>query len=140
MSTERTHGPTVATAMTVSPVVVSEDEAIAGVAELLAGYEISGLPVVDHGEHLVGVISDTDLVRLQGAAIPWTGWHGLIVRDLMTYPAQTIEEDASLDDAARLMTTLGVHRLVVVDEERAPIGVISMSDLVREIADACDDC
>ena len=38
------------------------------------------------------------------------------------------------------MTTLGVHRLVVVDEERTPIGVISMSDLVREIADACDDC
>ena len=140
MSTERTHGPTVATAMTVSPVVVSEDEAIAGVAELLAGYEISGLPVVDRGDHLVGVISDTDLVRLQGASIPWTGWHGLIVRDLMSYPAQTIEEDASLDDAARLMTTLGVHRLVVVDEERAPIGVISKSDLVREIADACDDC
>lgn len=140
MLTRRTDGPTVAMAMTVSPVVISEDEAIAGVAELLAGHDISGLPVVDRGDHLVGVISDTDLVRLQGAAIPWTGWHGLIVRDLMTYPAQTIDGDASLDDAARLMTTLGVHRLVVVDEDRAPIGVISKSDLVREIADACDDC
>jgi CBS domain-containing protein len=139
MSTERTHGPTVATAMTDSPVVVSEDEAIAGVAELLAGYEISGLPVVDGGDRLVGVISDSDLVRLQGASIPWTGWHGLLVRDLMTYPAQTIDQDASLDEAARRMTTLGVHRLVVVDGERAPIGVISKSDLVREIADACDD-
>ena len=58
----------------------------------------------------------------------------------MTYPAQTIEKDASLDDAARLMTTLGVHRLVVVDGERSPIGIILTSDLVREIADACDDC
>ncbi len=139
MSTGWTHGSTVAMAMTGSPVVVCEDQAIAGVAELLAGYEISGLPVVDRGDHLVGVISDTDLVRLQGASIPWPGWHGLIVRDLMTHPAQTIERDASLDDAARLMTALGVHRLVVVDEERAPIGVISTSDLVREIADACDD-
>ena len=139
MSTERTHGPTVAMAMTVSPVVISEDQAIAGVAELLAGYEISGLPVVDGGDRLVGVISDSDLVRLQGASIPWTGWHGLLVRDLMTYPAQTIDQDASLDEAARRMTTLGVHRLVVVDGERAPIGVISKSDLVREIADACYD-
>lgn len=140
MLTGRTDGPTVAMAMTVSPVVISEDEAIAAVAELLAGYEISGLPVVDRGDHLVGVISETDLVRLQSAAIPWTGWHGVIVRDLMTAPAQTIDGDASLDEAARLMTALGVHRLVVVDEERAPIGLISQSDLVREIADACDDC
>ena len=140
MSTERIHGPTVAMAMTVSPVVISEDQAIAGVAELLAGYEISALPVVDRGDHLVGVISATDLVRLQGAALPWTGWHGLIVRDLMTRPAQTIDGEASLDDAARLMTAMGVHRLVVVDVDRTPIGVISQGDLVREIAEACDDC
>ena len=58
----------------------------------------------------------------------------------MTCPALTIDGGASLDDAARLMIDLGVHRLVVVDEDRAPIGVISQSDLVREIADACDDC
>lgn len=138
--TGRTAGPTVESAMTVSPVVVSEEEAIAGVAELLAGYEISGLPVVDSDDRLVGVISQTDLIRLQGAAIPWTGWHGLIVRDLMSWPAQTIDGTASLDDAARQMTATGVHRLIVVDEDQAPIGVISESDLIKEIADACDDC
>lgn len=136
----RTAGPTVESVMTVSPVVISEEEAIAGVAELLAGYQISGLPVVDTEDRLVGVISQTDLIRLQGASIPWTGWHGLIVRDLMTWPAQTIDGTASLDDAARQMTAAGIHRLIVVDDEQAPIGVISESDLVREIADACDDC
>jgi CBS domain-containing protein len=140
MMTGRTTATTVESVMTVSPVVVSEDEAIAGVAELMAGYEISGLPVVDSSDRLVGVISQTDLIRLQGASIPWTGWHGLIVRDLMTWPAQTIDGTASLDEAARRMTEIGVHRLIVVDDERAPIGVISESDLVREIADACDDC
>ena len=140
MFTRRTDGPTVAMAMSAAPVVISEREAIAGVAELLAGHEISGLPVVDRDEHLVGVISDTDLVRLQGAGIPWTGWHGLIVRDLMTHPAQTVDADASLDEAARLMTTLGIHRLVVVDRDQAPVGILSKGDLVREIADACDDC
>ncbi len=136
----RTAGPTVESVMTVSPVVISEEEAIAGVAELLSGYQISGLPVVDADDRLVGVISQTDLIRLQGASIPWTGWHGLIVRDLMTWPAQTIDGTASLDDAARQMTAAGVHRLIVVDGEQAPIGVISESDLIREIADACDDC
>ena len=136
----RTAGPTVESVMTVSPVVISEEEAIAGVAELLAGYQISGLPVVDADDRLVGVISQTDLIRLQGASIPWTGWHGLIVRDVMSWPAQTIDGTASLDDAARQMTAAGIHRLIVVDDEEAPIGVISESDLIREIADACDDC
>jgi CBS domain-containing protein len=140
MMTTHTTGPTVENVMTVSPVVISEDEAISSVAELLAGYDISGLPVVDAADRLVGVISQTDLIRLQGAAIPWHGWHGLIVRDLMTSPAQTIDGSASLDDAARLMTGSSVHRLVVVDDDLAPIGVISESDLVREIAEACDDC
>lgn len=133
-------GPTVESAMTVSPVVISQDESIAAVAELLAGYDISGLPVVDSDDRLVGVVSQTDLVRLQGSSIPWTGWHGLIVRDVMTLPARTIDASASLDEAARQMTNAHVHRLIVVDADRAPIGVISESDLIREIADACDDC
>jgi CBS domain-containing protein len=140
MMTTHTTGPTVESVMTVSPVVISEDEPIAGVAELLAGYEISGLPVVDAADRLVGVISQTDLVRLQAAAVPWQGWHGLIVRDLMTSPARTIDGSAGLDEAARLMAGSGIHRLVVVDDDLAPVGVISESDLVREIAEACDDC
>ncbi len=61
--------PNVASLMSRSPIVVSEDDAIAEVAELLAGYEITGLPVVDSADHLVGVISQTDLVRLRGSTL-----------------------------------------------------------------------
>ena len=133
-------GPAVGSLMTGCPLVVSEDDSIAGVAELLAGYEISGLPVVDSDDRLVGVISQTDLIRLRGSTLPWTGWHGLMVRDLMTRPAKTIPGSASLDEAARRLTAERVHRLIVVDDGQSPIGVISESDLVREIADTCDDC
>jgi CBS domain-containing protein len=135
----RSTAPTVASLMTASPVVVSEEDAVAGVAELLAGYEITGLPVVDADDRLVGVISQTDLVRLRGSTLPWTGWHGLMVRDLMTTPAKTIMGSAALDEAARRMTNEHVHRLVVVDRRQRPIGVISESDIIREIADCCDD-
>lgn len=139
MTTGRSSGSTVASLMTGSPVVVSESDAIASVAELLAGFQISGLPVVDSDAHLVGVISQTDLVRLRGSTLPWTGWHGLMVRDLMSRPAKTIAGSSPLDAAARQMTAEGVRRLVVVDRRQIPIGVISESDLVREIADACED-
>lgn len=130
---------TVESFMTTSPMVVREDQTVAAVAELLAGFEISGLPVVDATDRLVGVISQTDLVRLRGATLPWTGWHGLMVRDLMSSPAKTIAGASALGEAARQMTAAGVCRLVVVDGRQIPIGVISESDLVREIADACDD-
>jgi CBS domain-containing protein len=140
MKTGRSSEPTVANLMTSRPVVAMEDDAIAGVAELLAGYEITGLPVIDAADRLVGVISQTDLVRLRGSTLPWTGWHGIMVRDLMTKPAKTISASAPLDEAARQMTAEHVHRLVVVDNRRRPIGVISESDIVREIADSCDEC
>jgi CBS domain-containing protein len=131
--------PTVGGLMTGCPVVVSKDEVIAGAAELLAGYEIGGLPVVDVERRVVGVISQTDLVRFRGSSIPFAGWHGVLVRDLMTSPATTITKQSSLKDAAQLMTAERVHRLVVVDSDQVPIGVISQGDLVRHIADACDD-
>jgi CBS domain-containing protein len=57
----------------------------------------------------------------------------------MTKPAKTISGSAPLDEAARRMTAEHVHRLVVVDDRQTPIGVISESDIVREIADSCDD-
>ncbi len=139
MTTGRSSGSTVASLMTRSPVVVLESDAIAAVAELLAGYEISGLPVVDSDDHLVGVISQSDLVRLRGSTLPWTGWHGLMVRDAMSKPARTIEGTSGVDAAARQMTAEGVRRLVVVDTGQVPVGVLSESDIVREIADACDD-
>ncbi len=130
---------TVASLMTRNPVVVMEDDAIAGVAELLAAYEITGLPVIDGDDRLVGVISQTDLVRLRGSTLRWNGWHGLMVRDLMTTPAKTIPASAPLDEAARQLMFQHVHRLVVIDDQQRPIGVISESDIVREIADRCDD-
>ena len=139
MMTGRSNEPTVESLMTGSPVVVSEDDAVAEVAELLAALEISGLPVVDSDDRLIGVVSQTDLVRLRGSTIPWSGWHGLMVRDLMTTPAKTIDGSSSLAAAARQMTAEHVHRLIVVDSRKTPIGVLSESDIVREIADACDD-
>jgi CBS domain-containing protein len=129
----------VATLMTRDPVVVDADASVADVAEMLDAYGVSGLPVVDWDGELVGVISQTDLVRLRGEGLPWSAWHGLRARDLMTRPAVTIVSSATLAEAARAMTGEHVHRLVVVDDAAAPIGVISESDLVREIADACDD-
>ena len=121
--------------MASNAVTIQAESSLSGVAATLAEYDISGLPVVDRSGALIGVISQSDIVRLRAGSIPTSGWQGLLVRDLMTHPAITIQASASLHEAARLMTEHHVHRLVVVAErDGGPIGVISESDIVREVA------
>ncbi|HET9311227.1 MAG TPA: CBS domain-containing protein [Vicinamibacterales bacterium] len=114
------------------PVVVSTDVPVVKVAEILTDFDIGGLPVVDPSGRLVGVVSQTDLVRLWASSVASSAWPALLVRDVMTQPALTIRGSASLREAARLMTERHVDRLVVVgDDTETALGVISDSDLVR---------
>lgn len=127
--------PTVEDLMTRSPVVIADDAPVVRVAQLLADNAIAGVPVVDEDGRSIGVISETDLLRARAGIVPWTGWRGLLVRDLMTSPAQTVAASASFAEAARLMTSEHIHRLVVVDADLKPIGILSQGDIVREMAD-----
>ena len=118
--------------MASDPIVVSPDVPVVKVAEVLVDYDIGGLPVVDESGRLVGVVSQTDLVRLWASQVPSSDWPALLVRDVMTQPAVTIRGSASLRDAARAMTERDIDRLVVVgDDSETALGVISDSDLVR---------
>jgi len=120
--------------MTREVVTVVEDATLADVADMLRGFDLSALPVIDLDERLVGVISETDLVRLRAAGVPQGGWHRVPVGTVMTAPALIVDADASLAEAARRMTDQAVHRLYVVDPEGMPLGVITESDLFAEIS------
>lgn len=122
--------------MTAEPVVVPADAMLAEAARLLDQHHINGLPVVDAGGVLVGVLSQTDLLRARATEYLWENWPGLRVKHLMTSPALTIGRDQSVATAARKMERHHVHRLVVVadDDETRPIGVLSASDLVHAMS------
>ncbi|HSL77605.1 MAG TPA: CBS domain-containing protein [Candidatus Limnocylindrales bacterium] len=122
--------------MAKEPIVVLADASLSEAARLLDEYDISGLPVVAPDGGLVGVLSQTDLVRARATEWLWANWTGLHVRHLMTSPPVTIDRGASVEAAAIKMERQGVHRLVVVSHEdvTVPIGVISTSDLVRVLA------
>jgi CBS domain-containing protein len=122
-------------AMTKATINVRADAPLSEAAGLLDAYHISGMPVVDRGGQLVGVISQTDLLRARVIDHLWKALPGLAVRHLMTAPPVTARESMALDDAAALMEEKQIHRLVVVDEDgRTPIGVLSVSDLIHEMA------
>ncbi|MFE7598332.1 CBS domain-containing protein [Streptomyces sp. NPDC057494] len=90
------------------------------VAKVLAEHDISGVPVVDEDDRVVGVVSESDLLARDE----------LTARDLMTTPAVTVHAEETVADAARLMVRRGVERLPVVDEEERLVGIVTRRDLL----------
>jgi len=129
---------TVGDLMALDPIVIKATASLTEAAELLDRHRVSGLPVVDPGGSLVGVVSQSDLIRARSTEYLWSNWPGLAVRHLMTSPAVTVTRSTPLAIAAARMDRRHIHRLVVVadDDETLPIGILSMTDLVHAIATA----
>ena len=136
--------------MTREVVEVRRDTSFKEVAGLLDRHRISGLPVVDNDDKVVGVISETDLVRCQAArpadsrarifrksALRRSGRRAAAVgrattaEELMSTPAVTVHPEQPVADAARVMERHHVDRLPVVDEEDRLIGIATRRDLLR---------
>ncbi|MFJ6749305.1 MULTISPECIES: CBS domain-containing protein [unclassified Streptomyces] len=98
------------------------------IARLLDEHDISGLPVVDTDDKVLGVVSATDLER---PARPAGGSTAATAAELMSVPPRTVRADDSLVRAARLMTEHRVERLPVVDEEARLVGMVTRRDLLR---------
>lgn len=106
------------------------------------------LPVLLDLRTLVGVVTDRDLRHLLFTAPVQaatrsshveTVLRNAAVRDVMSSPAITIESSADVSEAARVMRRGRVGALPVVDGGRL-VGIITETDLLREICRADDDC
>jgi len=131
--------PKVGDLMTGDPLVATIDTPLSDAAAMMESHHVSGLPVVDGNGRLVGVISQTDLLHARTTEELWSSWPGLAVRHLMTHPAVTVTTDVSIGDAARMMEERRIHRLVVTSADgTTAIGVLSVSDLVRSMAEGTE--
>ncbi|GAA1333648.1 CBS domain-containing protein [Streptomyces sanglieri] len=107
------------------------------VAKLLAQHDISGLPVLDDEDRVVGVVSESDLLSRQAAGHPGAGATAAVpsgaeftAAEIMSTPAVTVHAEESAPEAARLMTRSGVERLPVVDDEDRLVGIVTRRDLL----------
>ncbi|MEP6807087.1 MAG: CBS domain-containing protein [Chloroflexota bacterium] len=127
--------PRVRDLMTLEPLTVRDNSPLIRAERVMRESSVSGLPVVDGEGRLVGVVSQTDLMRVASGPDD-QAWHGNSVASTMTAPGLTVEADASLAAAAAMMVQHHVHRLVVVEANGGrPIGILSTTDLVRAVAD-----
>jgi CBS domain-containing protein len=125
-------------------VTVAADAPLKDVAALLTAHRISGVPVSDREGRIVGVVSETDILRREQGLAPRNrhglGWLGgragaderaaRTAGDAMTSPAITIAPNADVADAARLMIDRAINRLPVVERGKL-VGIVARADLVR---------
>jgi len=116
--------------MTSFVVTVSSEASLARAARLIDQHHITGLPAVDADGRVVGVISQTDLLREAIDDRPGAqSWRYRRVADAMTRPALTIGEGASAEAARRKMALHHVHRLLVLDTHGRPRGIVTLGNL-----------
>jgi CBS domain-containing protein len=116
---------------------ITPDTPVSEVMVSLADAQITGLPVVDAHQRVIGVVSTTDLIAAQAEARTAEERQILLeetpVREIMTPKPIMIESTADVHEAARNMLYAEVRRLFV-EENGVLVGVISHTDIVRAVA------
>lgn len=147
---------TAATIMTPDPVCAEPSTTIRQLARLFDENDISGCPVVDHSGRVIGVVSKTDLIRRcsegtrdippaylfevvceQGGEDDDGGESPIpeplvCVQDFMTESAVTAGPSTPVHEVAALMADRRIHRVVVVDDDKYPLGVITALDVLKK--------
>lgn len=142
--------------MTKEVLTVKPDATVREVAALLAQRGISGVPVVDANDRLVGIVSEGDLLHrseigterppkrrrswwldslASDLATDYVKSHGRKAEDVMTRDVITVGETTELADVAVLLETKGIKRVPVVTDGRL-VGIISRANLIRALAAA----
>ena len=114
--------------MTTDVVAVGPGASIRDAARLMFRYRVSGVPVVDMDDHVLGIITEGDFLsmeieRLETGAVPTE------VRAVMSKSVKTIPPEMDVTGAARFMQAQDVKRLVVATDGRM-VGIISRFDIV----------
>ena len=140
-------------------VVLKENQTLSQAVCILEKFGVSGAPVVDRSGVCVGVLSASDFLArerqlndrhhcfgvgldgifLQRAPVYVESIEDNLVREHMCRDIQSINKDAPLVDAARIMKMHHIHRLLILDDQQYPVGIISALDFVTLIVDEFDE-
>lgn len=142
--------------MTKDVVALKSEDSIKNVFELMKKHDIVGLPVVSDDMGVVGIVTESDLIKhfttlsapiginVLGSVIylddleDWSKnlkQHAAVsVKDMMNTEVITIKEDQTLSEAIDLMANQGINRLPVVSETGKLSGIITRKDIVNQLA------
>lgn len=114
--------------MTTNPRVVRRDTSVQEVVATMNKFDISSIIVVQE-ERPVGIITHKDIMsKIVQPRIPPDA---VTAREIMAAPVVVIDENASVEEAARLMARKNIKKLPVVRDDKL-VGIITSMDLVRQ--------
>ena len=138
--------------MTSDVITVGADSTVVEAADTMLRHHISGLPVVDAADNLIGILSEGDFIRraeigterkrgrwlsfLVGRdriASDFVHAYGRKVDEIMTPNPKTVNEDTPLDEIARIMESHDIKRVPVVRGKRV-VGIVTRSDFLAAAA------
>jgi len=121
--------------MVVNPITISPDKTLAEALAVMRSNRISGIPVVaKRSKKLVGILTNRDVRFARDPSTP--------VRDLMTSRGLiTVREGVDREEAMRLLHHNRIEKLLVIDEERHCVGLITVKDIEKSalFPRACKD-
>ena len=112
--------------MVVNPITIAPDATLGEARALMEANRISGIPVVELGGKLVGILTNRDVRFADNPKQP--------VRELMTHEGLvTVRAGVSQDEAKRLLHQRRIEKLLVVDEQFHCTGLITVKDMERAV-------
>lgn len=133
-------------------ITVSPEATIEEISRILVANRITGLPVVDSDNKVIGMVTESDIIfkelqhepvfveKLEDLVLlkrdlkeERTHKTGNTARDIMTSPAITAHEEDSIREIIETITKKKIKRIVIVDDEGHPVGIVSKIDIVKAL-------
>ncbi|OQA20771.1 MAG: Inosine-5'-monophosphate dehydrogenase [Actinobacteria bacterium ADurb.Bin346] len=141
--------------MTKDVITVKKETSIGELSELLVKNKISGVPVVDDGGHIAGIVTEADII-VKDTELHFPRYFKLLdgiiyleslnkfklnlkkhlaikVEDIMTVKVKTIKPDTPVKEIADLMLSMKINRLPVVDDDNKVVGIVTRADIVKSM-------
>ncbi|HYD11885.1 MAG TPA: IMP dehydrogenase [Allosphingosinicella sp.] len=113
--------------MVVNPITIRPDQSLADARALMERHKISGIPVTEAGGRLVGILTNRDVRFAENPRQP--------VSELMTHEnLVTVGPGVGQDEARRLLHQRRIEKLLVVDDDRRCVGLITVKDIEKAVA------
>jgi CBS domain-containing protein len=139
-------GPLARDIMTRAVQSIVPDTPVEEVRRLMSASGISGFPVVDAQNRVLGVVSESDIIlyeinqqpqlvaKLKQVILPRseeTQGTGGTAADIMSSPAITARDDAPLRELSQELLGKKIKRIIIVNQSQQPVGVVSRIDIVK---------
>ena len=112
--------------MTRKVYTIRSDASAQEAAQLLDQHRISGLPVVDEGSDIIGIVTEADIISKVDK-------EGLRVSDIMSTEVISVNEETPASEIALLLTERKIKRVPVVQDGKL-VGIVSRADIVHAVA------